>query len=66
LIQDTITMAVQFNGKVRWTVEVALDADQDQVMELVKKDEKMQKYLVWNIVKIIYIAGKICNIVISE
>jgi len=66
LIQDTITMAVQFNGKVRWTVDVALDADQDQVMELVKKDEKMQKYLVWNIVKIIYIAGKICNIVISE
>ncbi len=65
LIQDTITMAVQFNGKVRWTVEIAPDAAQEQVMELIKQDEKMLKYLEWDILKIIYIPGKICNIVIK-
>ncbi len=65
LVQDTIKMAIQFNGKVRWTIEVAPDANQDQIMELVKQNEKMSKYLEWDIVKIIYIPWKICNIVVK-
>ena len=65
LVQDTITMAIQFNGKVRWTVEVAPSASKDDVMELIKLDEKMVKYLEWNIIKVIYIPGKICNIVVK-
>ncbi|HKL44174.1 MAG TPA: class I tRNA ligase family protein, partial [Candidatus Absconditabacterales bacterium] len=65
LVQDTIKMAIQFNGKVRGTIEVAPDANQDQVMELVKQDKKMLKYLEGDVVKIIYIPGKICNIVVK-
>jgi leucyl-tRNA synthetase len=65
LIEDTITMAVQFNGKVRWTVEVATDTDQDQVMELINSDDKLKRYMDWTVIKIIYIPWKICNIVIT-
>ena len=64
LVQDTITMAVQVNGKVRWTIEVSKTATQDEVMEIVKNDEKISRNLVWEIKKVIYIPWKICNIVL--
>lgn len=64
LVQDTITMAVQVNGKVRWTIEIAKDATQDDVMEVIRNNEKIAKNLVWDIRKVIYIPWKICNIVL--
>jgi len=64
LVQDTITMAVQVNGKVRWTIEISKDATQDEVMEIVKKDEKISRNLTSEIKKVIYIPWKICNIVL--
>lgn len=64
LSQDTITMAVQVNGKVRWTIEISKTATQDEVMEIVKNDEKISRNLVWEIKKVIYIPWKICNIVL--
>jgi leucyl-tRNA synthetase len=64
LVQDMITMAVQVNGKVRWTIEISKDATQNDVMEVIKKDEKISRNLVWDIKKVIYIPWKICNIVI--
>ena len=64
LVQDVVKMAIQFNGKVRWTVEISPSATQDDVMNAIGLDEKLKKYLEWNIVKIIYIPGKICNIVV--
>ena len=64
LLQDTITMAVQVNGKVRWTIEISKDATQDEVMEVVKKDEKISRNLTSEIKKVIYIPWKICNIVL--
>ena len=64
LVQDTITMAVQVNGKVRWTIDIAKDATQDDVMEVIRNNEKIAKNLVWDIKKVIYIPWKICNIVL--
>jgi hypothetical protein len=46
-------------------VLISPSAGKDEVVELIKLDEKMVKYLEWNIVKIIYIPGKICNIVVK-
>jgi leucyl-tRNA synthetase len=57
-------MAVQFNGKVRWTIEVSKEATQDDVMNAVKWDQKLSGYLVGEPKKVIYIPGKILNIVI--
>ncbi len=64
LIQDTVTMAVQVNGKVRWTIEISKTATQEEVFEIIKNDEKISRNLVSEIKKVIYIPWKICNIVL--
>lgn len=46
LVNTEITLAVQFNGKMRGTLQVAADCSQDQVLELIKKDEKLASYFV--------------------
>ena len=46
LVNTEITLAVQFNGKMRGTLQVVADCSQDQVLELIKKDEKLASYLV--------------------
>ena len=64
LSSDLVKMAVQFNGKVRWTIEVSKEASQDDVMNAVKEDKKLSGYLVGEPKKVIYIPGKILNIVL--
>lgn len=63
---DLITVAVQINGKTRGTFEVAADISKENLMALVKADEKVAKYLQGTIVKEIYVPGKICNFVVKE
>lgn len=62
---DTITMAIQVNGKTRTTIDVPADISKDDFMKLAKEDEKVAKYLTGTIVKEIYVPGKICNIVVK-
>lgn len=63
---DLITMAVQVNGKVRSTIEVAVDIAKDDFLTKAKSDEKIVKYLEGkSIVKEIYVPGKICNLVVK-
>jgi leucyl-tRNA synthetase len=62
---DTITLAVQINGKTRQTMEIEADLSQDDVLKLVKSDDKVQKFLEnMSIVKEIYVPGRICNLVV--
>ena len=63
---DTITIAVQVNGKTRGTFDVAADITKDELFKIIKSDEKMSKYLSGTIVKEIYVPGKICNFVVKE
>lgn len=46
LVSSQVTLAVQINGKMRGTLQVAADASQDQVFELLKADEKLASYLI--------------------
>ena len=46
LVSSEITLAVQFNGKMRGTLQVSADASQEAVLELIKKDEKLASYLI--------------------
>ena len=64
LSSDLVKMAVQFNWKVRWTIEVSKEATQDDVMNVVKWDKKLGGYLVGEPKKIIYVQWKILNIVL--
>ncbi len=65
LVQDTLTLAVQVNGKLRGTIEVAADADR-QIIELTAlAEENVARHIGGQAVKkIIVVPGKLVNIVI--
>lgn len=65
-VENTVEIAVQVNGKVRSQVVVALDEDKDSVKEKVMADEAVKRFTEGkNIVKEIYIPGRIYNIVVK-
>ena len=64
LVKDEIEIAVQINGKVMFKVDIPADADQAAVEAQVKADERLEKALAGrNIVKFIYVKGRLANIV---
>jgi leucyl-tRNA synthetase len=66
LIEDTVSIAVQVNGKVRATVDVPVDSEQDVVKKLVFNEDKVIKHTSdKTIVKEIYVKNKIYNIVVK-
>jgi leucyl-tRNA synthetase len=66
LIEDTVSIAVQVNGKVRATIDVPIDSEQDAVKKLVFIEDKVIKHTADNtIVKEIYVKNKIYNIVVK-
>jgi len=63
---DLITMAVQVNGKTRGTIEVEAGISKEDFLAKAKADEKVAKFLAeGNIVKEIYVPGRICNFVVK-
>ncbi|MDF1496753.1 MAG: leucine--tRNA ligase [Patescibacteria group bacterium] len=65
LIEDTITLGVQINGKVRGEITIAPDAKESEAMEAAMQDENVKKYLDGTEPKkVIYVPGRILNIVI--
>ena len=64
LVEDTQKYPVQFNGKVRFTLECPKDTPKEEVEKLVLAHEDTAKYLAGNTVKkIIVVPGRIVNIV---
>jgi leucyl-tRNA synthetase len=65
LVEESMTIVVQVNGKVRANIVVANDSSQEQVIEAAKSNEKVAGYLGGHdIKKTVYIAGKLLNFVI--
>ena len=64
LVADTITMAVQINGKVRGTISLSQEADEQEAMATAKADEKINNWITGAPKKVIYVKGKILNIVV--
>lgn len=66
IIDDTIKMAVQVLGKVRWEIEINKDEEKDKVLEIAKNNPDVIKWIEWKeIVKEIYVPGRIINIVVK-
>ena len=65
LIDTEVTLAVQINGKTRGTVQIAVEASEEDVLSLVKGDASLNKYLQNEVLKVIYIPKKIINIVVK-
>lgn len=64
LVVDTIEIAVQINGKVRGKINVGVDEDQDSAIAKAKANPDVAAAIEGkNIVKEIYVKGRIVNIV---
>ncbi len=65
-IDDEIEIPVQINGKLKATVVVAKDADEETVTKAVEENETISKLTEGKtIIKKIYVKGKIFNIVVK-
>ena len=64
--EDTVTYPVQFNGKMRFTVDMPKSATPADVEATVRAMEQTGKYVGgMNIVKVIVVPGRIINIVLK-
>ena len=64
LVAAEVTLAIQFNGKMRWTLQLPADATQEQVLQAIKENEKLWWYLQSEPKKVIFIPWKIMNIIL--
>ena len=65
LVQDTITMVVQVNGKIRGQMDVAPNSDSDWLKAEAKKLDSVAKFITGDIVKEIVVPNKLVNIVVK-
>lgn len=64
LDNQKITLAVQIMGKTRGTVELSPDMQEEGMVEVVKADTKLSKYIEGGYKKVIYIPGRIANFIV--
>ncbi|EMD1716405.1 leucine--tRNA ligase [Providencia stuartii] len=66
MVDDTKLVVIQVNGKVRGRITVPADAVQDFVLDMATKEYSVSKYLEGvTIRKVIYVPGKLLNLVVG-
>ncbi len=66
LVKDEVELAVQFNGQIKFKVNVPTDSDNKEIEDIVKNDTRSAQYLEGkNIVKVIVVKGRLVNIVVK-
>ena len=66
LVESTVQMTISFNGKARFQMQFAADADNKAIEEAVMADERSAKYIgEKKVAKIIIVPKKIVNIVVK-
>ncbi len=64
LVESTKTYPISFNGKMRFTLDLSLDLNKEEIEKIVMTDERTQKQLAGREPKkVIVVPGKIVNIV---
>jgi leucyl-tRNA synthetase len=65
LVESSKEYPISVNGKLRTTIEIALDAPQDEVEKIVLGNEVIQKWMEGKAHKrVIYVKGKMVNVVV--
>ena len=65
LVEDTVTLPVSINGKVRARLQVPKDAEEEAVLKLALAEESVQKHLQdKDLRKVIFRQGKMLNLVV--
>ncbi|MFT4532433.1 MAG: leucyl-tRNA synthetase [Candidatus Saccharimonadales bacterium] len=65
LVEDTLKLAVQVNGKVRAEIEVSADTGEDEIMNLALSQENVAAHLAGKEPKkVIYVKGRLVSVVV--
>jgi leucyl-tRNA synthetase len=66
LIEENVNLVIQINGKKREILKIKKDAEQNEVLEIINKNEKMVKHMQdKKIIKKIFIPNKIINLILK-
>ncbi|WP_017346866.1 leucine--tRNA ligase [Pantoea sp. A4] len=66
MVEDSVLVVIQVNGKVRGKITVAADATQEQVQARAAQEHLVAKYLDGvTLRKVIYVPGKLLNLVVG-
>jgi len=66
LVNDSLQIIVQVNGKLRSRIEVAASASKDEIEQAAMADENVQRFIEdKQVVKIIVVPGKLVNVVVK-
>ncbi len=66
IIVTNVTMSIQVNGKLRATMELKLNYDDNEAISMAKKITNVDKYISGkNIIKVIHVKNKIINFVVN-
>ncbi|MCH8245029.1 MAG: leucine--tRNA ligase [Bacteroidetes bacterium] len=67
LVEDTVTIAVQVNGRVRASIQISPSATEADVVAIAKSNENVARFLDGKEIKReIYVPGRIVNLVVGE
>lgn len=67
LVRDTITIAVQINGKLRGNIQASVNATAQEIEALALAEPNIQKYAVDKAIKkVIYVPKKLLNMVVVD
>ena len=61
---DTVTIAVQVNGKTRGTIQIAPDAEQDAALAAAMADTTIARFVTADPARLIFVKGRLLNIVV--
>ena len=65
IVSDSMTIAVQINGKTRGTIEVESGLNKENIFRNIRENEKFIKYLEnGKIIKKLYVPNRLVNFVI--
>ncbi|MBQ6153135.1 MAG: leucine--tRNA ligase [Ruminococcus sp.] len=65
-VDDTIEIVAQINGRIKAKLVISKDASQDEVLSLAKSEQKVIEAIRgMNVIKEIYVKGKLVNIVVK-
>ncbi|OYV72426.1 MAG: leucine--tRNA ligase [Gemmatimonadetes bacterium 21-71-4] len=62
--EESVTVAVQVNGKTRGTVQVPMDADQAAALEAALAEPTIAKFVAGSPRKVIYVKNRLLNLVV--
>ena len=62
--EDTVTMAVQVNGKTRGTISVSKTASQDEAMAAAMAEPNVAKFVTGAVKRVIFVPGRMLNLLV--